>query len=68
MRKPITTKLKIDKEAVSNKDTTVIIMIRNGYGTGTKVPTKELYKNKKIGGAILFMLDESLKDAIENGK
>lgn len=67
MRKPITTKLKIDKEAVMSKDITVVIMIRNGYGTGTKVKTEELYKNKKIVGAILTMLDESLKDVIEKG-
>jgi hypothetical protein len=59
--------MKVNVKNLKDKNKTTIIMIRNGYGCGTSVPTKEL-KNKKVGDAILFMLDESLKDAIENGK
>lgn len=61
MRKPITTKLN-DYKKMKTGDETVIIMIRNGYGSGTRVPTKKL-KNKGVGEAILNMLDETLKEA-----
>jgi hypothetical protein len=63
--KSVTSKL-VTKKSMKSGNETVIIMIRNGYGTGTKFPTKNLRK-KEVGDAILEMLDESLKDAI-NGK
>ena len=61
--KTVTSKL-VNKKTMKTGTDTVIIMIRNGYGTGTKVSTKELRKIK-VGDAILEMLDESLKDAME---
>lgn len=54
----------ISKKLMKTGNDTVIIMIRNGFGTGTKVSTKELRKTK-VGDAILEMLDESLKTEME---
>lgn len=57
--KTISSKL-VNKESMKTGKDTVIIMIRNGVGTGTKVPTNKLRK-KQVGDIILEMLDESLK-------
>ena len=58
--------MKINVKNIKDKNKTTIIMIRNGIGCGTSVLTKKL-KNKDAGEAILYMLDESIKD-VESGK
>lgn len=57
--------MKVNVKNLKDKNKTTIIMIRGEYGCGTSVLTKEL-KNKGMSDAILFMLDESLKEASKN--
>ena len=58
--------MRLDKKTLKDKNKTTIIMVRNGYGTATTVNTKDI-KKKGIPGAILEMLDESLKEAGKSG-
>ena len=58
--------MKVNVKTLKDKNKTTIIMVRNGYGTATTVNTKDI-KKKGIPGAILEMLDESLKEAGKSG-
>ena len=54
-------KVLIDKKDLTNRDNTVVIMIRGKIACGTKLPTNAILK-KTVGDMTLDMLNLSIQD------